>query len=254
MQAVPFLFRSIVDLLIPYRCVKCGIILENEAGLCTSCWPLIPFITKPYCECCGLPFDFNIDEGALCALCSHSPPFFKTARSVFSYCEESKDLILKFKHTDTISSAPLFARWMVRLHEKGENLLCIPVPLHWTRLFMRTYNQAALLAKAMAKYGGWEYSSSYLIRKYRTLSQGNFSKNERIKNVKRAFEVPQKKKKQLLGRKVLLVDDVFTTGATLNACSKVLLKAGVLEVHALTLGRVVSSNQLPLHSVEKAAR
>lgn len=243
MQVFPFLFKSVVDLLIPYRCAKCGIILENEAGLCTHCWSLVPFITRPYCECCGLPFDFNIDEGALCALCSHTHPFFKTARSVFSYCEESKDLILKFKHTDTISSTPLFARWMTRLCEREKDLLCIPVPLHWTRLFMRTYNQAALLAKAMAKCGGWEYSSSSLIRKYRTPSQGKLSKNERIKNVERAFAVPQKKKKKLLGRKVLLVDDVFTTGATLNACSKVLLKAGVLEVHAITLGRVVGSHQ-----------
>jgi predicted amidophosphoribosyltransferase len=173
--------------------VKCGTILENEAGLCAFCWSLIPFITRPYCECCGLPFDFDIEEGALCALCSHTHPFFKTARSVFSYYEGSKDLILKFKHTDTISSTPLFGRWMARLYEEGEDLLCIPVPLHWTRLFMRTYNQAALLAKAIAKYKGWEYSSSYLIRKYRTPSQGNLSKSERIKNVERAFEVPQKK-------------------------------------------------------------
>src|SRR4029078_12013970 len=127
------LFKQFVDLLIPLRCVKCGIILDNSHGLCSSCWPLIPFITKPVCECCGLPFDFEIEDGALCGVCSHTHPPYKTARSVFVSTPQSKDLILKFKHTDSVHSAPLFAEWMARLLEGMDNPLCIPVPLHWTR-------------------------------------------------------------------------------------------------------------------------
>lgn len=235
------LFRQFVDLIIPLRCAKCGIIVEGDQGLCATCWTLIPFITKPMCECCGLPFDFEIEEGALCGECSHRRPPYKSARSVFIYTAQSKDLILRFKHTDTIHSAPLFAAWMARLSENVEDPLCIPVPLHWTRLFMRTYNQAGLLAHAISKHKGWTYAPSLLIRKRRTPSQGHLSKKERIKNIERAFAVPERKKRELKDKTILLVDDVFTTGATLNACSKALLKAGAKEVHALTLGRAVKS-------------
>lgn len=239
MQVNLSLFKQFVDLLIPLRCAKCGIILESSHGLCGDCWPLILFITKPYCACCGLPFDFEIEEGALCGVCSHTHPPYRTARSVFVYTAQSKDLILKFKHTDAIHSAPLFAEWMARLVQDMDNPLCIPVPLHWTRLFMRTYNQAGLLAQEIAKLKGWAYTPSLLVRKRRTPSQGHLSKDARIKNIERAFAVPEGKKKALLGKTILLVDDVFTTGATLNACSKTLLKAGAKEVHGVTLGRAV---------------
>lgn len=239
MQVNLSIFNRFIDLLIPLRCAKCGIILENSHGLCADCWSLIPFITKPVCNCCGLPFEFEIEEGALCGACSHTQPPYKTARSVFVYAAQSKDLILKFKHTDAIHSAPLFAEWMARLLEDVNNPLCIPVPLHWTRLFMRTYNQAGLLAQEIAKHKGWTYAPSLLIRKRRTPSQGHLSKKARLKNIERAFAVPEGKKKELLGKIIVLVDDVFTTGATLNACSKTLLKAGAKEVHAVTLGRAV---------------
>ncbi len=239
MQSSPSLFNRFIDLLIPLRCSKCGSILENKEGLCASCWPLISFITKPHCFCCGLPFDFEIAEDALCGSCSQEKPLYKTARSVFVYTAESKDLILKFKHTDSLHSAPLFASWMARSAIDLQNPLCLPVPLHWTRLFMRTYNQSALLAQKIAKLKGWIYCPSLLLRKRRTPSQGSLSKTERIKNVSQAFKVPEVKKNQLSGKTVLLIDDVFTTGATLNACAKVLLKGGAHEVHALTLGRVV---------------
>jgi ComF family protein len=237
-------FKRFVDLLIPFRCVKCGTILGEKEGLCTSCWAQIPFITKPYCACCGLPFDFEIEESTVCGACTHDLPSFVTARSVFAYTSESKDLILKFKHMDALGSAPLFAKWMARSLPELTDPLCIPVPLHWTRLFMRTYNQAALLAQEIAKLKGWTYQHSYLIRKRRTVSQGHLTKKERIKNVGTAFEVPQAKKRRIQGRTILLVDDVYTTGATLNACAKTLLKAGAQEVHTVTLGRVVRGQQV----------
>lgn len=237
-------FKKFIDLLIPFRCIKCGLILEGKESLCPSCWGLIPFITKPYCSCCGLPFEFEIDEGALCGACTHDLPSFATTRSVFAYTSESKDLILKFKHMDTLGSAPLFAKWMARSLPDLKDPLCIPIPLHWTRLFMRTYNQAALLAQEIAKLKRWAYQHSYLIRKRRTASQGHLTKKERIKNVGTAFEVPETKKRHVQGRTILLVDDVYTTGATLNACTKALLKAGAGEVHAVTLGRVVRGQQI----------
>lgn len=235
-------FKQFIDLIIPLRCIKCGTIVKGHQGLCENCWPLIPFITSPLCKCCGLPFDFEIEEGALCGGCSHTLPPYKTARSVFIYTPQSKDLILRFKHTDSIHNAPLFAEWMARLGDGIKDPYCIPVPLHWSRLFTRTYNQAALLAKEISKQQNWVYAPTLLIRKRRTPSQGHLSKKERIKNMTSAFAVPQKKKQRLASKTIILVDDVFTTGATLNACAKTLLKAGVKEVHALTLGRVVKGH------------
>jgi ComF family protein len=233
------LFRRFIDLLIPLRCVKCGLIVEKEEGLCVTCWPLIPFIVKPYCSCCGRPFDFEIEDGALCGLCNKELPSYATARSVFSYTEESRDLILKFKHADHLSAAPLYGKWMAHILEDIKDPLCIPVPLHWTRLFRRTYNQAALLAREIARIKEWTYAPSLLKRKKRTPSQGYLTKKERHKNVNRAFSVDDSKKILLKGKTILLIDDVFTTGATLEACAQTLLKAGAKEVHALTLGRVV---------------
>jgi len=239
------LFNPIIDLLIPPRCIKCGSLVEHSEGLCGACWSLIPFITKPYCACCGFPFDFEIEEGALCGPCNYKLPSFSTARSVFSYTSDSKDLILRFKHTDNISTAPLFGAWMAKSLGDLRADLCIPVPLHWTRLFARTYNQAALLAREVARLRGWAYAPSLLLRKRRTLSQGHLSKKERFKNVEQAFHIPQSKKGQLLGKIIILVDDVYTTGATLSACSEALLKAGAQSVHALTLGRVVKTDSIP---------
>lgn len=236
-------FNYLLDLLIPLRCIKCGIILEDKPGLCPTCWLTVPFISKPFCVCCGLPFEFEIDQNALCAKCSHDHPFYTTARSVFAYTAESKDLILKFKHLDALSSAPLFAEWMTHVFEGTKGCLCIPVPLHWTRLFMRTYNQAALLAQRLAHLNHWVYMPSVLLRKRRTPPQGYLSRKDRIKNVARAFDVPKAKKALVSGKTIILVDDVFTTGATLNACAQALLKAGASEVHALTLARVVRAQQ-----------
>jgi ComF family protein len=239
MQKNSSLFRKLIDLLIPLRCVKCGLVIEKEEGLCVTCWPRIPFIVKPYCFCCGRPFDFEIEEEALCGVCSRDLPSYATARSVFSYTEESRDLILKFKHADYLSAAPLYGKWMAHILDDIKDPLCVPVPLHWTRLFRRTYNQAALLAREVAQIKGWTYAPSLLKRKKRTPSQGYLSKTERYKNVNRAFSVDDSKKILLKGKTILLIDDVFTTGATLERCAQTLLKAGAKEVHALTLGRVV---------------
>jgi len=244
MQINLSLFKNLVDFLIPLKCIKCDVILNTHDGLCPSCWPLIPFITKPFCACCGLPFEFDIDEEALCGACSYKRPFYITLRSVFSYTNESKDLILKFKHGDVLSAAPLYAKWMTRVFEAPENSLCLPVPLHWTRLFGRTYNQAALLARELSKLKGWTYLPSVLKRVRRTPSQGHLSKEGRVKNVEQAFGVSESKRHLIEDQNIILVDDVFTTGATLNACAKALLKTGAKNVHGITLGRVIKSHRL----------
>ncbi len=243
MQTSLSLFFKAIDFLIPLRCLKCGTIVETKNGLCQRCWPLISFIAKPYCACCGRPFDFEIEDNAICGACSHTSPFFTSARSVFTYTSDSKDLILRFKHTDHLQSTPLFGEWLTQLIDNIDDPLCIPVPLHWTRLFMRTYNQAALLAEKVSKIKGFTYGPTLLLRKRRTPSQGKLSKDKRVKNVNNAFSISKKYEFLLKDRNILLIDDVYTTGATLNACSKVLLKAGAKAVHVLTLARVVNPLQ-----------
>src|SRR3990167_7756545 len=185
------------------------------------------------------PFDFEIEESALCGVCMNHKPHYTTARSVFCYTEDSRDLILKFKHADNLYAAPLYGKWMSQILDNIKDPLCVPVPLHWMRLFKRTYNQAALLAHEIAHLKGWPYMPSILKRIKRTPSQGHLSQKDRLKNVRGAFSVATFEKPRLSGRTVLLVDDVFTTGATLDACAQTLLKAGAREVHAVTLGRVV---------------
>lgn len=239
------LFHSFLDFILPLRCLKCGDLVEGQAGLCATCWGKIPFITKPFCACCGAPFDFDIEDGALCASCSFERPLYTSARSVFVYTDDSKDLVLKFKHLDHLSAVPLFAHWMASLSTVEGDVVCIPAPLHWTRLFRRTYNQAALLARKVAYLKGWTYAPSLLIRSKRTPSQGHLSREERLQNVKNAFAITPSQTAFLKGKTIALIDDMFTTGATLNGCAQTLLKAGAREIHALTLARSLTSRRLP---------
>lgn len=241
---MPALFHSFLDFIFPLRCLKCGVLVEGQGGLCGECWKKIPFVTPPFCTCCGVPFEFEIEEGALCAACSFDQPSYDSTRSVFIYTEDTKDLILQFKHVDQLHAVPLFAQWMACLSSLPEGGMCIPVPLHWTRLFKRTYNQAALLAQKIASLKKWTYVPTLLLRSKRTPSQGHLSREERVKNVKNAFKVNAFYEPLLPGKTIILIDDMFTTGATLHACARTLKGAGVKEVHALTLARTLKTHRL----------
>jgi ComF family protein len=165
---------------------------------------------------------------------------FERARAAFRYDEGSRDLILRFKHADRTDSSPAFARWMARAGDAllGDADLIAPVPLHWLRLFMRRYNQAALLASALAPLAGKPAVNDLLQRRRRTPLQGG-GVLARQRNVAGAFAVDPRRRAGLQDKRVLLVDDVLTTGATVSACASVLLRAGARAVDVLTLARVV---------------
>ena len=194
------------------------------------------------CESCGLPFDVDPGPETLCGACHANPHDFTRARSLLRYDEASKPLILKFKHGDRLDQAPAFARWLERT---GRDLLqrtdiIVPVPLHRWRLWSRRYNQAAVLALGLAQLSGRPCDPLALERKRATPSQGEMaSAKARRRNVLGAFAVPKTKVSALCGKSILLVDDVFTTGATLDACARALKRAGCARVDALTLARVV---------------
>jgi ComF family protein len=160
---------------------------------------------------------------------------------VLRYDDASRDLVLAFKHADRTDGAPAYGAWLARA---GADLVAdadaiAPVPLHWTRLFSRRYNQAALLALALGTHAGLPVVPDLLIRRRRTPSQGRMSATGRARNVAGAFSLNARRLAFLEGRRILLIDDVLTTGATVESCARVLLRGGAAAVDVLTLARVV---------------
>ncbi len=214
----------------------------DRTTLCPDCWKQIQFIAPPFCACCGAAFDIPVSEGTLCGACLNEAPHFKSARAAMLYDDGSRKLILGFKHNDRTYAAKALAVWM---HRAGGEFLesidaLVPVPLHRWRLFHRRYNQSAMLAQQIGLLAQKPVLFDALVRTRATPPQGHLKRKERQENVKGAFAVEARHKNDVEGKTLALIDDVMTTGATVNECSHVLLKAGAKQVHVLTLSRVKS--------------
>ena len=207
-----------LDIVLPPRCILCGASTEAAHALCTACWSGISFLGQPCCDCCGLPFPYEEGPAALCPQCIAAPPAYDKARAAMAYDDKSRGLVLALKHGDRHHGVPAFGQWLARAGSEmiAESDVIAPVPLHWTRLFSRRYNQSALLAytlaKAYRKQGNTPpaVEPDLLIRRRRTPSQGYLSRTARALNVRGAFAV--KPKAEMSGKTVLLIDDVLTTG------------------------------------------
>ncbi len=250
-QAMDFA-RKGLDTILPPRCPITGESVDYQGAISASAWRYLNFITAPYCKKCGIPFSFNRQEeaenqgenGEICLRCMEKPPLYDCARACMIYDDMSRFLILGFKHGDKTYLARNFAPWM---QNSGREFLSktdaiIPVPLHRSRLRARRYNQAVILSAGLEKITGIRCYHDALIRTRATPSQGRLSTKERHKNVRKAFSVRRKYIDKLKGKNVVLMDDVYTTGATVNECTKALKTAGVKEVYVLTLARVVKDN------------
>jgi ComF family protein len=241
-QAVPEFARTaarlLLDSLLPPQCMSCQAVVEAPGSLCAHCFSRITFITPPHCECCGIPFEGAVIDDLTCGACLKHRPSFDRARAAFVYAADSKALVLKLKHGDRTESAVHLARWLQRA---GAELITscdviVPVPLHRWRLLMRAYNQSALLANALGKLSGKPVVPDALTRIKATPTQGGLSRNDRRRNVARAFAVPRPQ--AIKDRRVLLIDDVLTTGATADVCARTLLEAGAATADVLVLARV----------------
>ena len=231
-----------LDLFLPPLCLSCDTPVAGHGTLCAACWSGLQFITAPYCSGCGAPFDAPVGDGQICAACLTYPPIFKTARSAIIYGDASRDLILGFKHGDRTHLASTLAGWMRRAGQEFWPTadFIIPVPLHRWRLFKRRYNQAAMLAQKIAAETKTSLLVDGLLRLKPTPVQGHRNRKEREANVRGAFAVNPRHAAAMQDKNIILIDDVLTTGATLNECSRVLLAAGAKAVHVLTLARVKS--------------
>lgn len=236
--------RSFLDYLFPPLCLVCRSEVGAAGGLCARCWAGIRFVEGAHCIGCGAPFDIPVPRGTRCAACHADPPAFDQARAVMRYDDASKALLLAFKHADRLDLTPTLARWLERAGQElvSEADMIVPVPLHPRRLWSRRYNQAAELARALAARCRKPYEPLLLIRTRATHSQGTMpSAKARNRNVAGAFAVSTRRQPDLAGKSVLLVDDVLTTGATLNSCATTLKRAGAARVAAIALARVSRS-------------
>jgi ComF family protein len=236
--------RTALDAVLPPRCFKCGDILGGENGLCAPCWQKLAWLSPPCCVCCGQPFHFESGATSLCGACLQKRPVFARARAVFRYDVESRALILGFKHADRTELAPTLARWMARSGAEliDDCALIVPVPLHWTRLAVRRFNQAGLLAQAIGRLADRPVEPRALIRRRATRSQGHLGRLARRRNVQGAMAVTERLASRVAGRRILLVDDVITTGATVETAARALISAGASAVDVLALAKVVRAD------------
>lgn len=230
-----------LDFVMPPLCIACGCQIDGHGALCAPCWAKLTFIEPPLCAACGVPFAFDVGEGARCGACLRQPPVFARARAAVVYGDGSRGLVLGLKHGDRTDGVRTFARWMARAGEilLNEADLIAPVPLHWTRLFRRRYNQAALLALAIGRMTGKPVVPGLLVRRRRTQKLGHLGPKERRRMVAGAFGLQRRAADRIRGRRILLIDDVLTTAATVNGCARALLAGGAAAVDVLTLARVV---------------
>jgi ComF family protein len=231
--------RTTLDLALPTLCPACPDPVEGR-GLCPACWSRLSFIAPPYCPRLGIPFVYDPGPGMLSMEAIADPPAYTRARAAVRYDDVARTLVHALKYQDRTDLAPTMGRWMARA---GQELLAgadalVPVPLHWRRLWARRFNQSAMLAAAVSAESGVPIAGAALKRVKPTAQQVGLSRSERALNVQGAFRVPAEGKAAVAGRRLIVIDDVLTSGATVDGCARALLRAGAANVDVLIFARV----------------
>jgi ComF family protein len=238
---------STLNVALPPLCASCRELVA-DTGICPECWGKLHFIAPPYCERLGIPFAYDPGPGILSMQAISDPPAYERARAAVRYDDVARTLVHALKYGDRLDLAPTMGRWMARA---GRELFAdadalVPVPLHWRRLWARRCNQSALLAKTVSAETGIPISDTALRRVKATAQQVGLSKTARAENVQGAFRVANEHRAEVVGKRLVLIDDVLTSGATADACARALLRAGASAVDALVFARVVETVQAPI--------
>jgi ComF family protein len=236
-----------LDIALPTLCVACREPVEGE-GVCAACWAKLSFIAPPFCPRLGIPFVYDPGPEMLSMEAIANPPAYARARAAVRYDEVARTLVHALKYQDRTDLAPAMGRWMARA---GRELLddahvLVPVPLHWRRGWSRRYNQSGALARIIERQTGIAVAAEALRRIRRTDQQIGLSRPQRASNVQGAFKVAPERQHLVAGRRVVLIDDVLTSGATVDACARALLRAKAASVDVLVFARVVDSHRTPI--------
>lgn len=235
------LISTALNAIYPPVCIRCGVSVDTPNSLCTHCWSSIHWLPAQGCDICHFPFEY-LPEGEMhCANCIAKRPLYDRARSVFLYNEHSAPLVTQFKYGDRTQLAKTLSLWMCNSGKEllaEANYLC-PVPLHWQRFMHRKYNQAALLAHHISKQTRLPVHYQLLLKQTNSVPQASLNKQARLKNTKGVFSVNPKYQSIIKNKNILLIDDVTTTGATINECAKILKKSGAAQVNVLTLAKTL---------------
>ena len=242
------LLRHALDVALPPLCPACRAPLGDGAGLCADCWSKLSLIEPPFCARLGIPFTYNPGPGLLSMEAIASPPAYDRARAAVRYDDIARALVHAFKYGDRLDLAPMMGRWMARAGREltHEADALVPVPLHWRRLWSRRFNQSAALAGSVSQTCDVPVLHDALKRVRATPQQVGLSKPQRADNVQGAFRVLPERKAEVAGRRLVLIDDVLTSGATVDTCARALLRAGAKHVDVLVFARVVAPVRSPI--------
>ena len=236
--------NRILRIIFPPKCVLCDKIVEDEDSLCCDCWKKIRFINRPFCDRCSAPFEFKVADDDICLTCMKNEPLYVKSRSAVVYNSDVAKIIFKFKFYDKIHMKRFMGKCMCRAaSDIIDNInILIPIPLHKKRLIHRKYNQSLLLADEIAKNSGKIVLHDFLYKTKHTVPQASLKQNERQNNLKNKFAINPKylkdiKKYENLG--FAIVDDVITTGSTINESIKVMREAGINNIYAISFAKTV---------------
>lgn len=232
--------RAMVDFALPPRCSGCGAVVGDDHSFCLPCWQSLRFLGEPCCNRCGHPFEYGEGTETECGACIAEPPRFDRFRAAVAYGEVARRVVLKLKYGGRPGVAATLARFMSRHLQAQPDAILVPVPLHRWRIWKRGYNQSALIASALGERSGLAVDNSLLQRVKATPVLRGLGRRERALAVRGAFRVPKERSAALSGRPVILIDDVYTSGATASACAAALKRAGAAEVNILCWARVVA--------------
>ncbi len=246
-HAAAIAVRSPATLLFPPICAGCRRLVREPGALCGACWPKLRFLEPPWCPVMGTPFAHDMGEGFLSAEAIAHPPPFARARAAVVYSGIASRMVQGLKYHDRTDLAPWMAKWMMRAAFEllPEADVVMPVPLHPRRFFKRRFNQSAELARSVCAHTGLPFEPGLVTRVKMTRQQVGLGQRQREDNVRAAFAVPKAMAERVVGRRVLVVDDVYTTGATVAAVARALRKVKASAVDVLTFARVLPGDFRP---------